>query len=100
MRNASAAGLVLAGPPPATLNGVSLAAPGWWLGLSNEHAWPPRSCAPAAHAGPTTAAGMAAAKGWRSSLVPALLIGIMGYATATFVGVACAAVFQRMQGLG
>ncbi|KAL4435946.1 hypothetical protein ABPG77_000708 [Micractinium sp. CCAP 211/92] len=50
--------------------------------------------------GPTTAAGMAAAKGWRSSLVPALLIGIMGYATATFVGVACAAVFQRMQGLG
>ena len=40
---------------------------------------------------------MAAAKGWRSSLVPALLIGIMGYATATFVGVACASVFQRMQ---
>lgn len=40
---------------------------------------------------------MAAAKGWRSSLVPALLIGIMGYATATFVGVACAAIFQRMQ---
>ncbi|KAL4458834.1 hypothetical protein ABPG75_013699 [Micractinium tetrahymenae] len=50
--------------------------------------------------GPTTAAGMAAAKSWRSSLVPALLIGIMGYATATFVGVACAAVFRRMQGLG
>ena len=39
---------------------------------------------------------MAAAKGWRSSLVPALLIGIMGYATATVVGVACAAIFQRM----
>lgn len=49
------------------------------------------------HAGPTTAAGMAAAKGWRSSLVPALLIGIMGYATATFVGVACAGLFRRMQ---
>lgn len=52
---------------------------------------------PSPTAGPTTAAGMAAAKGWRSSLVPALLIGIMGYATATFVGVACAAIFQRMQ---
>lgn len=47
--------------------------------------------------GPTTAAGMAAAKGWRSSLVPALLIGITGYATATFVGVGMAAVFRRMQ---
>lgn len=47
--------------------------------------------------GPTTAAGMAAAKGWRGSLVPALLIGIMGYATATFVGVACASVFRAMQ---
>ncbi|PSC76722.1 putative membrane -like isoform X2 isoform A [Micractinium conductrix] len=47
--------------------------------------------------GPTTAAGMAAAKGWHSSLVPALLIGIMGYATATFIGVACATVFRHMQ---
>jgi uncharacterized membrane protein len=40
---------------------------------------------------------MAAAKGWRGSLVPALLIGITGYATATFVGVGCARVFQQMQ---
>ncbi|PRW59633.1 putative membrane -like [Chlorella sorokiniana] len=47
--------------------------------------------------GPTTAAGMAAAKGWRSSLIPALLVGILGYATATFIGVAAGAVFQRMQ---
>ena len=47
--------------------------------------------------GPTTAAGMAAAKGWRSSMVPALLIGIMGYATATFVGVGAAQVFKQMQ---
>jgi uncharacterized membrane protein len=49
------------------------------------------------NAGPTTAAGMAAAKGWRSSLIPALLVGILGYATATFIGVAAGAVFQRMQ---
>lgn len=70
-----------------------------------KHPTPPRTQVPpppaalslACPAGPTTAAGMAAAKGWRSSMVPALLIGIMGYATATFVGVAAAAVFRRMQ---
>lgn len=38
--------------------------------------------------GPTTAAGMAAAKGWRSSIVPSLLVGTFGYAIATFIGVA------------
>lgn len=41
---------------------------------------------------------MAAAKEWRGSLVPALLIGIMGYATATFVGIGIAVLFRRMQG--
>ena len=35
------------------------------------------------HAGPTTAAGMASAKGWRSMLVPCLLVGTFGYAIAT-----------------
>lgn len=35
--------------------------------------------------GPTTAAGMCAAKGWRSTVTPALLVGTFGYATATFV---------------
>ncbi|GAB4821763.1 hypothetical protein N2152v2_008809 [Parachlorella kessleri] len=47
--------------------------------------------------GPTTAAGMAAAKGWRSSLIPALLVGIFGYTTATFVGVGIAQVYRAMQ---
>ena len=47
--------------------------------------------------GPTTAAGMAAAKGWKASTVPALLVGIFGYATATFVGVGAAQIFKRMQ---
>eukprot|EP00803_Ostreobium_quekettii_P000714 evm.model.scf_1078.1 EVM.evm.TU.scf_1078.1 scf_1078:22511-29277(-) len=37
--------------------------------------------------GPTTAAGMASTKGWRASLVPALLVGILGYAIATFISI-------------
>ncbi len=38
--------------------------------------------------GPTTAAGMATAKGWRALLVPAILMGVLGYALATFMSIA------------
>jgi uncharacterized membrane protein len=38
--------------------------------------------------GPTTAAGMAAAKGWRALSVPAILCGIFGIAIATFISIA------------
>lgn len=37
--------------------------------------------------GPTTAGGMATAKGWRTLLVPSILAGIFGIAIATFLGI-------------
>lgn len=38
--------------------------------------------------GPTTAAAMAAAKRWRALIIPAVLVGTLGYATGTFIGAA------------
>ncbi|MDX1388869.1 MAG: DUF819 family protein, partial [Acidobacteriota bacterium] len=38
--------------------------------------------------GPTTAAAMAAARRWNALITPAILCGTLGYASATFIGVA------------
>ena len=38
--------------------------------------------------GPTTSAAMAVARKWRSLVIPAILCGTLGYAIATFIGVA------------
>jgi len=40
--------------------------------------------------GPPTAAAMAAGKNWHSLVTPGLLIGLMGYACGTFMGIAIA----------
>ena len=37
--------------------------------------------------GPTTAAGLATAKGWKSLVVPGILVGIFGVAIATFISI-------------
>ncbi|XVF09926.1 hypothetical protein REPUB_Repub07fG0139400 [Reevesia pubescens] len=37
--------------------------------------------------GPTTACGMATAKGWSSMVIPGILAGIFGIAIATFIGI-------------
>lgn len=37
--------------------------------------------------GPTTACGMATAKGWKSLILPGILAGIFGIAIATFLGI-------------
>eukprot|EP00891_Asterochloris_glomerata_P004584 jgi/Astpho2/4584/e_gw1.00067.194.1_t len=63
---------------------VLILAAGWALGFTR------RDVLLASNAnvgGPTTAAGMAAAKGWRTSLVPSLLVGTAGYAIATIIAV-------------
>ncbi|KAL5744683.1 hypothetical protein ACOSP7_027545 [Xanthoceras sorbifolium] len=38
--------------------------------------------------GPTTACGMATAKGWSSLIIPGILAGIFGISIATFIGIA------------
>lgn len=40
--------------------------------------------------GPAPAAALAASKGWKALVAPGILIGMLGYAVATFIGVALA----------
>ena len=45
--------------------------------------------------GPTTAAAMASGKGWKKLVVPALLVGIFGYGTATPVALGLGHLLQK-----
>ena len=49
----------------------------------------------AAIGGPATSVALAKAANWESLLVPSLLVGNIGYAIATFIGLAYFALFQR-----
>jgi uncharacterized membrane protein len=42
--------------------------------------------------GPATAAALAASKGWRPLITPGMLVGLLGYAFGTFIGVAMTAI--------
>lgn len=46
--------------------------------------------------GPTTAAAMATAKGWKRLILPALLVGILGYACATPIALLLGQYLKRM----
>lgn len=46
--------------------------------------------------GPTTAAAMAQAKEWKRLVLPALLIGILGYATATAIALSLGPILLRL----
>lgn len=46
--------------------------------------------------GPTTAAAMAQAKNWNSLVLPALLIGVLGYASATAIALALGPVLLKL----
>mmetsp|Transcript_25748 Transcript_25748/g.60190 ORF Transcript_25748/g.60190 Transcript_25748/m.60190 type:complete len:112 (+) Transcript_25748:90-425(+) len=46
--------------------------------------------------GPTTAAAMAKGKGWPRRVLPALLIGVLGYASATAIALALGPLLIRL----
>lgn len=72
---------------------------GLLLGMGKMTGWSMRSMLLASNAnvgGPTTAAGMAASKGWKSSIVPSLLIGTLGYTIATFVALGLGPILRRI----
>jgi uncharacterized membrane protein len=50
--------------------------------------------------GPTTAAAMAKAKDWKSLVLPALLVGILGYASATAIALALGPILVRLPLIG
>jgi uncharacterized membrane protein len=44
--------------------------------------------------GPAPAAALAASKGWQPLVAPGILVGLLGYAIATFIGVALTEVLK------
>jgi uncharacterized membrane protein len=50
--------------------------------------------------GPTTAAAMAQAKEWERLVLPALLVGVLGYAMATAVALSLGPMLMRLAARG
>ena len=67
-----------------SVNLVVTLALGKWCGLSLEELL---ICSNANIGGPTTAAAMAVAKGWHELVIPALLVGVWGYAIGNYCGI-------------
>ena len=44
--------------------------------------------------GPAAAAALAASKGWRHLVTPGMLVGVLGYAIATFIGITITAILS------
>jgi len=44
--------------------------------------------------GPATPAALAAEQGWRSLVIPGMLVGVVGHAIATFIGTAITTVLN------
>ena len=66
---------------------------------SHEGAFAPQRllvASSAAIGGPATAAALAQANGWSSLITPSLLVGNLGYAVATFAGIAFHATFSYL----
>ena len=76
----------------AVTNIAVVLAAGWLLRLDLEHVV---LASNASLGGPTTAAAMAISQGWSRLVLPALLVGIWGYAIGTAVGLAVGEALAR-----
>lgn len=65
----------------------------WMLHLDSNDLY---LCSNANVGGPTTAAAMAQAKSWPTKVLPALLVGVFGYATATALSLSLSPILMRL----
>jgi uncharacterized membrane protein len=76
---------------------VLMAAGRWIFGLPKNELY---LASNANVGGPTTAAAMAQAKSWDRLVLPALLVGILGYSSATAIALGLGPILLRMPLLG
>ncbi len=72
------------------------------LGIGKLFKFSVEECVVASNAnlgGPSTAAGMAIAKGWQKLIVPAILVGIWGYIIGNYLGTFMGYLLKSILGL-